>query len=263
MKLFDRSKIYLVSLGFVVLSLSVLVGSAKAGLGSVLIDSYYSGWVEGHTGTLKNELISAGYIVEFNTSPIELASLAGYDVYVLFFPGQSYSISTTEADTIANWVEAGHGLWLGGSKGGVDATDSCNAVSSHWGVTFNSDDYTGVVTDITYGHLVTDGGNPPATQVDAFGIYMGCSLSLDGGLSLARYAGQTVMAGLEPGNGRAILIGDSVNSGPFDNTRLYEYDNRTLAVNTVQYLVPEPATVALLGLGSLALLRKRRKYQLK
>jgi hypothetical protein len=228
--------------------------------GSILIDNYYSSWVSGTVDSLITELEAAGHTVQFNDSSITTATLNNYDVYTVFFPGQTHEVSAAEADIIVDWVENGGGLWLGGSAGGMGTTGSCNAISSHWGIEFNSDNYSEVVTDITYGHVVTDGLNPPNTRVDSFGIDIASTLYLTGGLSLARYGGLTVMAGTEPGLGRAVLIGDSVSLGPFDNDHLYEYDNRQLALNTIDYLVvPEPATICLLGLGALSLLRSSRR----
>ncbi len=242
----------------IIIVLSLLGWVGRSDGGAILVDNYYWDYVKTRTEFAK-ALEASGHTVSYNESPITESALADFDVYVLFLPGVIHDPTLSEADIIANWVEAGHGLWLGAGRDNLYGwADNCNAISSRWGVTYNSDDYTGVVTDITHGHLVTDGVNPPATQVDAFGIYMGCSLSLTDGLSLARYSGHDVMAAVEPGAGRAILIGDCMGYGPFDNDYLYEYHNQTLAVNTVNYLVPEPGTVLLVGLGGLALLKKRR-----
>jgi hypothetical protein len=241
----------------IVLSLLGWVGQSNGA--RILVDNYYWDYVKPRT-EFANALKASGHTVSYNESPITESALAGFDVYVLFLPGVNHDPTLSEADTIANWVEAGHGLWLGAGRDNLYGwADNCNAISSRWGVTYNSDDYTGVVTDITHGHLVTDGVNPPATEVNAFGIYMACTLSLTSGLSLARYSGHDVMANVEPGNGRAILIGDCMGYGPFDDDYLYQHDNRTLAVNTAAYLVPEPGTVLLVGLGGLALLRRRRE----
>jgi hypothetical protein len=259
MKRVERRRIHLLIVAGCLMSLTFCVEVSQASLGSILMDSYYSSWISNHVENLTSELTGAGYTVALNESAIGPGSLDEYDVYVLFFPGQTHEITAGEADAIAAWVEGGGGLWLGGSMGGVNTTESCNAVSARWGVTFNTNNISGVVTDITHGHAVTDGSNPPETQVNSFGIYDGCSLTLADGLSLARYGGETVMAAVEPGSGRAILIGDSVQNGPFDDDNLGAYDNLDLALNTVEYVVPEPTSVALLGLGALLLGRRRAR----
>jgi hypothetical protein len=239
----------------IVLSLLGWVGQINGG--SILVDNYYWNSVKQRT-EFANALEASGHTVSYNESPITAATLSDFDAYALFLPGVTHKLTMGEADTIANWVEAGHGLWLGAGRDNLYGwADNCNHISSRWGVTYNSDDYSGEVTDITYGHLVTDGINPPATRVDSFGIYMTCTLSLIEGLSLARYSGHTIMANVESGSGRVILIGDCMGDGPFDNDYLGQYDNQILAVNTAAYLVPEPATIMLLGLGAFVLRRKQ------
>jgi hypothetical protein len=77
------------------------------------------------------------------------------------------------------------------------------------------------------------------------------------GLSLASYKGQTVLSAAYPGAGRAVFCGDSVRNGCFDDDNIGMYDNEQLALNTVEFLIPEPATIALLGLGALSLIRRK------
>ncbi len=238
----------------------VLRATTNLVAGTILIDHYYSSDAKRFTDKMELELETNGHTIYHNTSPITEDALASFDTYVLFLPGQINDLTLSEANIISNWVEAGHGLWLGGGRQTIDnIPDNCNTISSRWGVTYNKNDCSGVITDITYGHFVTDGINLPDTQVNEFGIYLACTLSLTDGISLARYEGNTIMAVVEPGNGRAILIGDSISKGPFDNTYLYEYDNLSLALNTIEYLVPEPGTVLLFGLGALFIRSKRRR----
>ncbi len=242
-------------LGAVWLSLSFGAGGSLGA--NILIDNYYFDATRSSSTRLAAAVRAEGHTVLYFSHPITPYALIGRDVYVLFYPGAAQSISVNEADTIASWVAAGHGLWLGGSYlNNAGVADNCNRISARWGITFNSDDYSGQVTDITPGQVITDGINPPGTQVSSFGLYTAGTLTLTQGQSLARTGGRTVLAAAEPGSGRVALINDSVSVGPFDDTYWDEYNNSRLALNTVDYLVPEPPMFAL-ALGLVLVARRR------
>lgn len=226
----------------------------QANQARILIDAYhYGNWpVEDHASDLVNALRAEGFQVGYQHGSITASVLNECDIFVEFFPVNSVPLTLSEASVLRQWVEVrGNGLWLGGAaNNALGSADELNKISQAWGVVFNSNSYTGQVTNIVP-HNVTNG-------VDTVSIRGSCSVA--GGVPLIRTSGgATIVSIAEPGLGRVAFFGDSLSDGILHTGTIHEADNMTLALNTAHWLVPEPTTVGLLGLGSLGLLRSRRK----
>jgi hypothetical protein len=64
------------------------------------------------------------------------------------------------------------------------------------------------------------------------------------------------------GSGNVVMLSDTtlwIDPEFGSNYSIITGDNRLLLENIVQFTIPEPATILLLGMGSLALLIRRRK----
>lgn len=150
---------------------------------------------------------------------------------------------------------------VGASANATDPAFSNQAgtsVNAAFGGTFNA---TAAGSGFTYSvsGLSIDLANTPVVPANGYGIRLGWSSSGPGTLSSGYKDTASSVAGSAWSNGFFI---DTNASGVLQNNEFVNFSNWTngnLAVEITAIAVPEPATLAILGVGALAMLRRRKK----
>ncbi|MGD8500905.1 MAG: PEP-CTERM sorting domain-containing protein [Phycisphaerales bacterium] len=216
-------------------------------------------------GTFRRAITALGHTI-MPLSSFETADLAGLDTLVLnhaYSQNNPAGYSASEISAIHVFVNGGGGLVVHAEGGyGSDAyVDNLNILVSPYGVT-----YAASATEES-GHTITDLAVHPVTNgVTMFGVdYQRREISITApAIDLTIGSGPddalAVVDGVG-GAGNVVLLSDTSmwsNPGAGSDRSLTFGDNQLLLENIIQFTIPEPATVSLLCLGSLALLRKRR-----
>jgi hypothetical protein len=200
-------------------------------------------------------------------SSFETADLIGLDSLVLKQPNSENSpagFSDTEISAIHAFVDGGGGLVVHaeGGTGSEEYTSNMNSLVSPYGII-----YADSATENS-GHTITGLVVHPITEgVTVFGVdYQRqlisiSSLATDLTIGSGPDNALAVVNGIG-GAGNVVLLSDTTMWKDLEvgsNRSLKTGDNQLLLENIVQFTIPEPATISLLCLGSLALLSKRRK----
>lgn len=200
-------------------------------------------------------------------SSFETADLVGLDALML---NQPYSqnnpagYSDSEISAIHAFVNGGGGLVVHG-EGGVGSNayvSNMNSLVSPYGVIYADSATEGS------GHTITGLVAHPVTNgVTIFGVdyqrreILITTPAIDLTIGSGPDDALAVVNGVG-GAGNVVLLSDTTIWGdpeaPGANRSITFGDNQLLLENIVKFTIPEPATVLLLCLGSLALLRKRR-----
>ena len=199
---------------------------------------------------------AATYVASYNSSLGKAISLDGSDDYVSVADDATLDMGSGDL-TISAWVKSDAGYKMFMSKGyGSGATGLYYQMYQ-----YNAYGYTtGNIDDGTNTTRTTWVGNVPANEWHLFTLVRDggntATLYVDGGVKIT----VTDVAG-DTDNSQELAIGaecggiDAWVNGAMDEVRVY---NRALSDDDVLELLPEPATIALLGLGGL-LLRRRKK----
>lgn len=200
-------------------------------------------------------------------SSFEAADLVGLDCLML---KQPYSVnspagfSDSEISAIHDFVNSGGGLVVHaeGGTGSEDLVGNLNSLVSPYGVVYAdlATANSGVTITGLVAHPVTEG-------VTSFGVDYQRKLisitapAIDLTIRSGEYNALAVVDGIA-GAGNVVMLSDTTLWKDRENDWDYSLmtgDNRLLLENIVQFTIPEPATAWLLFLGSLALLRNRRR----
>jgi hypothetical protein len=215
--------------------------------------------------TFRDTITELGYTI-IPISSFEAADLVGLDSLILKQPNSYYSptgFSASEISAIHAFVNGGGGLVVHAEGGSGSETyfSNVNSLVSPYGVI-----YADSATEAS-GHTITDLVAHPVTEgVTMFGVdYQRQFISITSpAVDLTIGSGPddalAVINGVG-GAGNVVLLTDSSlwsDLGAGSDRPITFGDNQLLLKNIVQFTVPEPATVTLLCLGSLALFKKRR-----
>jgi len=211
------------------------------------------------TGTysvLVDYLSPLGYNITEGLASLDAVALSNYDVLVLARGSCSITAFTAgELSAIDSYVRGGGGLLvlsdISGSAGMTHIQQVADLFSATVGLAkFPPDDV----------YSTSVAAHPSVAGVGQ--IYLRYSSTIDPGdlTAYAWYGAMPMLAAGPLGQGRVVLIadGDLFTKPPGSPSYLDEADNRQLADSTFAWLVPEPATLALLAAGGLALLRRRK-----
>ncbi|MHC4205739.1 MAG: PEP-CTERM sorting domain-containing protein, partial [Planctomycetota bacterium] len=199
-------------------------------------------------------------------SSFEADDLVGLDSLMLKQPYSENSpagFSENEISAINSFVNDGGGLVVHaeGGTGSEDLVDNLNSLVSPYGVIYSdlATANSGVMVTDLVTHSVTDG-------VTEFGVDYHRRLvsitspAIDLTIRSGEYNVLAVVKGIG-GAGNVVMLSDTtlwIDPEAGSNYSLRTGDNQLLLENIVQFTIPEPATVLLLCLGSLLLMRKRR-----
>lgn len=254
----------LVQIGLMV---SVLLMSSTVFSHSVLWDTSHgvagggSYQPSGYYQTLVQHLGNNGFTVDTTSDGFLVDDPADYDVIVVClasaFDTAYTSGEASEVERILSFVNNGGGLLL---MGDIHTSPNANIqpVADEFGIILG-------VSSVTPLHLYTSNlsDHPIFDGISQIYMYAAGELTASSPASAAAWAegtGEAIAAVAEDDPGRVVVLGD-VSLWATDTTWDYFHkaNNPQFSVNTFEYLaIPEPATVLLLGLGSLMLLRRRR-----
>ena len=237
----------------------------------MLIDEGHSEWlVSGNAQTLIQALEDKGYAVDAFSGTITQSLLSAYDAFLIGIAWGSFTQSEMQA--IEDFVKDGGGLWLiglGWSWVGYHPDSTIydypmNQIAQRFGAFYNDDiifDPTDYTTDpgsaifhspFIYSHPVTQG----VSQIGATGMVIG-SISIQIGTILITGDDDSygspdtspypnpgshppLLAAIECSLGR-VIIGS--HEGFFHDDHVYEYDNKILGLNIVDWLLTPVARV--------------------
>ncbi len=199
-------------------------------------------------------------------SSFETEDLFGLDSLMLKQPySQSSPIGFTDSEVSAihNFVDGGGGLVVHaeGGTGSDDLMGNLNSLVLPYGVIYSdlATANSGVTITGLVAHPVTDGVTVFAVDYQRKLVSI-ASPAIDLTIRSGEYNALAAVNGIG-GAGNVVMLSDTtlwIDSEAGTSHSLMTGDNQLLLENIVQFTIPEPATVTLFCLGSLALLRKRR-----
>jgi hypothetical protein len=200
-------------------------------------------------------------------SSFETEDLIGLDSLMLKQPysqNNPAGFSESEISAVHAFVNVGGGLVVHaeGGTGSEDLVDNLNNLVSPYGVVYSdlATANSGVMITDLVPHPVTDGVTEFGVDYHRRLVSIG-SPAIDLTIRSGEYNALAAVKGIG-GAGNVVMLSDTtlwIDPEAGSSFSLMTGDNQLLLENIVQFTIPEPATVLLLCLGSLVLLRKHRK----
>ncbi|MHC4634890.1 MAG: PEP-CTERM sorting domain-containing protein [Planctomycetota bacterium] len=250
-------------------------GPATALSKTILWDTRYSStgynYLDDYS-EVANYLPGQGGYTSYDSSVVGFDNLESYDVLVVsVLASDAATYSTADITGISDFVQNGGGLLIMSTSSqafyGYDNPNvNIEPVASAFGVAL-------AVTDPTPSFSTADFAAHPLFNGISSGLYFGEAGEISSGSEVAWVEGTNQNQGLivaaDFGLGRFVTIGgDLMTNFNWQSPDCQDFlaNNKFLSVNTFNYLtdtaapsVPEPATIALLGLGGFFLIRVRKR----
>jgi len=201
---------------------------------------------------LSDHIAGYGFEIDTTYNGFLVDDPESYDIAVVCAGSSKFtSYTTEEAEKIKDFVVNGGGLLIMGEMN-LASNERLQPVASAFGVTLGVSE----IGSYPYAVYTSDfAPHPLFNGISEIGFQSVGEVSTSGeGTDKA-----LVIAG-EYGPGRVVVLGDINIFSSFQSGRYYDRaDNRQFSVNTFEYLIPEPVTVLLLGLGAFFIRSKRRR----